>query len=70
MDNAPFRRRPAEWSILFSSSLYKSNEYFLILVIVADGPIWLTNPAACHVVPEVNLSLSNKITSFQPNFAK
>ena len=36
----------------------------------AVGPNWLTKPAACQVVPDVNWSLSNKITSFHPYFPK
>jgi len=33
-------------------------------------PKVLINPAACQVVPDVNLSLSNSTTSSTPNFAK
>ena len=68
MDKAPFNFNPAEKPVFFSNSLYKSVVYFLIFVIAAEGPNWLTSPAACHVVPEVNWSLSSNIVSFQPNF--
>ena len=54
IDKAPLSFNPGEKSISFSSFLYNSKEYFLIFVIAADGPSWLTRPAACQVVPEVN----------------
>ena len=38
IDNAPLSFKPGEKSTSFSSFLYKSKEYFLILVIPADGP--------------------------------
>jgi len=38
MDKAPFNFNPAEKSIFFSNSLYKSVVYFLILVTAAVGP--------------------------------
>ena len=50
--------------------MYRSNEYFLSFVITEDAPNCPTKPAACQVVPEVSWSLSNKTTSFQPNFDK
>ena len=70
IDNAPFNFNPLEKSSSFSNFLYNSREYFLILVIPAEGPNWLTSPAACQVVPEVSWSLSRSIVSFQPYFAK
>ena len=38
IDNAPLSFKPGEKSTSFSKFLYKSKEYFLILVIPADGP--------------------------------
>ncbi len=38
MDKAPFNFNPAEKPIFFSSSLYNSVVYFLILVTAAEGP--------------------------------
>ena len=38
IDNAPFNFKPLEKSNSFSNFLYNSNEYFLILVIAAEGP--------------------------------
>ena len=54
MDKAPFNFNPAEKSIFFSNSLYRSVVYYLIFVTAAVGPSWLTSPAACHVVPDVS----------------
>ena len=50
----PFCLSPVDKPVSFSSSLYKFNEWFLNLVIVADEPICPISPAGCQVVPEVN----------------
>ena len=50
----PFCFKPVDKPVFISSSLYKFNEYFLSLVIVAVAPNCPTKPAACQVVPEVS----------------